>query len=56
MVASPNPGGTTSSNDFSYLSSVSADSATDAWAVGSYVNSSTETLVFRWNGSSWSKD
>jgi hypothetical protein len=57
-VASPNPGGTTSSSDFSSLSDVSANSATDAWAVGDYTNPTTgagETLVLHWNGTNWSK-
>jgi hypothetical protein len=56
-VASPNPGGTTSANDFSYLNGVSADSATDAWAVGYYFNPTTgaeATIVLHWNGTSWS--
>ena len=52
-VASPNPGGTTSSSDYNILNGVSADSATDAWAVGGYGNS--ETLVLRWNGTNWSR-
>jgi hypothetical protein len=51
-VASPNPGGTTSSSDVNYLSGVSADSATDAWAVGDYTGG---TLVVHWNGTNWSK-
>ena len=57
-VASPNPGGTTSSSDYNILSGVSANSATDAWAVGDYGNPTTgaeETLVLRWNGTKWSK-
>jgi hypothetical protein len=57
-VASPNPGGTTSSSDYSYLAGVSAHSATDAWAVGYYGNpttGATETLALHWNGTSWSK-
>jgi hypothetical protein len=40
------------------LYGVSADSATDAWAVGDYGNPTTragETLVLHWNGTSWSK-
>jgi hypothetical protein len=56
-VSSPNPGGTTSSNDFSDLNAVSADSATDAWAVGYYgsngLTGGSKTLVLRWNGTSW---
>jgi hypothetical protein len=58
-VASPNPGGTTSASDYSTLSGVSADSATDAWAVGHYFNPTTHfpgvTLVLHWNGTKWSK-
>ena len=57
-VSSPNPGGTTSANDFSTLNGVSANSATDAWAVGAYLNPTTgalDTLVLHWNGTSWSK-
>jgi hypothetical protein len=57
-VLSPNPGGTTSSSDVSILSGVSADSATDAWAIGWYANpttGATETLALHWNGTSWSK-
>jgi hypothetical protein len=55
-VASPNPGGT-SSGDESYLTGVSARSATDAWAVGDYYRSNNfyETLVLHWNGTRWSK-
>jgi len=57
-VASPNPGGTTSSSDFSSLTGVSANSATDAWAVGAYSNPTTfatESLALHWNGTKWSK-
>jgi hypothetical protein len=57
QVTSPNPGGTTSSTDFSSLASVSAVSATDAWAVGAYANTTTgaeETLIVHWNGTGWS--
>jgi hypothetical protein len=49
---SPNPGG----ND--NLVGVSATSATDAWAVGYYRNETThidDTLIVRWNGTSWSQ-
>src|ERR1017187_2753705 len=56
-VSSPNPGGT-SSGDQSTLSGVSAESATDAWAVGYYDNPitfATETLALHWNGTTWSK-
>ena len=40
------------------LTSVSADSASDAWAVGSYVNNTTgvrDTLIMHWNGTAWSR-
>src|ERR1039457_5987995 len=40
-VASPNPGGTAGSSDYSYLNGVSANSATYAWAVGAYINPTT---------------
>jgi hypothetical protein len=51
-VASPSPG-----ND-SLLSGVSAESASDAWAVGcrcseSGKNPPEHTLVLHWNGTSW---
>jgi len=33
---------------------VSADSATDAWAVGSYLSKSVrDTLILHWNGTAW---
>jgi hypothetical protein len=57
-VANPNPGGTTSAIHHSTLTGVSADSATDAWAVGHYFNPTTgaeETLALHWNGTSWSR-
>jgi hypothetical protein len=49
---SPNPG---SNSDF--LQSVTALSATDAWAVGDYSNSETTefTLVEHWNGTTWTR-
>jgi hypothetical protein len=56
-VASPNPGGATAYNA-NNLYGVSADSPTDAWAVGNYVNPANsvhETLVLHWNGTRWSK-
>jgi len=40
------------------LTSVSADSASDAWAVGSYVSNTTgvrDTLILHWNGTAWSR-
>jgi hypothetical protein len=48
-VATPNPGYPSSS---STLYAVSALSATDAWAVGTYGNTE-QTLVAHWNGTSW---
>jgi hypothetical protein len=50
-IKNPNPGA--SYND---LFSVSADSATDAWAIGQYANTSglPHTLVLHWNGIKWS--
>src|SRR5262249_5435327 len=57
-VASPNPGGTASAADSTSLFSVTASSATDAWAVGSYISPSSfalVTLVFHWNGTSWAR-
>jgi hypothetical protein len=52
-VPSPAPSGATSTN----LDAVSADSATDAWAAGRYVNSSNvwEPLIMRWNGTAWKR-
>ena len=49
VVASPNQG--TSSN---YLYGVTAISASNVWAVGSYNGSVVQTLVEHWNGSAWS--
>jgi len=49
-VASPNPGVD------NVLTGVSADSETDAWAVGSYFTkaaNTTDTLLIHWNGVSW---
>jgi len=48
---SPNPG------SFNSLIAVSADSASDAWAVGYYETGGgvDKTLIVHWNGSSWSK-
>ena len=53
-VPSPNPSGT---SEPSGLNSVSATSATDAWAVGSF-NSATggeRTLILHWDGTSWQR-
>lgn len=47
-ILSPNPSSTNNG-----LASVSADSATDAWAVGSYSDDTTgaiETLILHWDG------
>jgi hypothetical protein len=55
-IASPSPGGSTISTNRSTLSSVSADSATDAWAAGSFVSPTTHAtlnLTEHWNGTSW---
>src|SRR5437870_13340710 len=50
------PAGGTAYNS---LSGVSADSATDAWAVGhsgqQVMGQPEETIVLHWNGTSWSK-
>lgn len=43
-VASPSPGVR------DVLSGVAAVSAARAWAVGSYQNSPSKTLILRWNG------
>jgi hypothetical protein len=49
-VASPDPGRTDS-----FLQGVSADSATDAWAIGYYLSKSVRyALVLHWNGTAWS--
>lgn len=47
-VSSPNPGAT-------FLSAVTATSATSAWAVGSDIGSCScsKALILHWNGSSW---
>jgi hypothetical protein len=51
-LPSPNSGATSS------LSSVSADSATDAWTVGSYLSSADryEPYSLHYNGSTWSTE
>jgi len=48
---SPNP------SNYSVLYGVSADSATDAWAVGSYQTGGDvyKTLILHWDGSDWSQ-
>jgi hypothetical protein len=52
-VNSPAPSGAQQTQ----LNGVSADSATDGWAVGYYENSSgvDETLILHWNGTAWKK-
>jgi len=43
---------------YNALTGVSADSASDAWAVGSYVSNTTgvrDTLILHWNGTAWSR-
>jgi hypothetical protein len=47
-VPAPSPGGPAS------LVAVSADSSSDAWAVGSY-DGGEKNLYLRWNGSAWNK-
>jgi hypothetical protein len=45
------------SSVYNALTSVSADSASDAWAVGSYVSNTTgvrDTLILHRNGTAWS--
>jgi hypothetical protein len=52
-VASPNPGGPARDN---FLEGVTATSAGNAWAVGSYGNGTAiQTLIEHWNGTSWKK-
>jgi len=51
-------GPTGPSSVYNTLTSVSADSASDAWAVGSYVSNTTgvrDTLILHWNGTVWSR-
>lgn len=52
IVPSANTSGTRSQS----LSSVTCTSASNCWAVGTYANASfvNQTLIERWNGSSWS--
>jgi hypothetical protein len=51
-VSSPNRG---ASDDSNVLTGVTAISATDAWAVGSFSNFAPggQALTFRWNGTTW---
>ena len=54
--ASPGPGNP--SSRYNALTGVSADSASDAWAVGSYLSNTTgirDTLILHWNGTAWSR-
>jgi hypothetical protein len=52
-VPSPNPGGT-GSGSANVLSGVVATSATNAWAVGHYVNSTSNgPVILHWNGRAW---
>jgi hypothetical protein len=46
------------SSRYNVLTSVSSDSASDAWAVGSYTSNTTgvrDTLILHWNGTAWSR-
>jgi len=49
IVPSPATGGS-----YSFLLSVTALSAQNVWAVGSYLPSITQTLIEHWNGARWS--
>jgi hypothetical protein len=54
QVPSPNPA--TGGLGFNELTGVAATSATDAWAVGDYINNSDtahQTLIEHWNGIAW---
>lgn len=55
QVTSPSPGGS-GSGHASVLNGVTAISATNAWAVGYYVSTTTHritTLIEHWNGTAW---
>jgi hypothetical protein len=60
-VRSPSPSSVKLATNAGYgniLYGVSADSVTDAWAVGHYLDNSsgaTETLILHWDGTSWSQ-
>lgn len=43
-------------DDIRFLSAVSADSKTDAWAVGYYHHEPWEALIWHWDGVSWSPE
>jgi hypothetical protein len=45
-ISAPSPSG-------GYLSAVSASSASNVWAVGSYGTDETKTLIMHWNGTAW---
>ena len=49
QVPSPNP------STYNRLESVSAESATDAWAIGYRYPASNDTLILHWDGTRWSK-
>lgn len=54
----PSPGSFNTSNVIPSLNSLSMDSATDGWAVGSVFNKTTDAdtgLALHWNGSSWQR-
>ncbi len=52
-VSSPNPSG---SSNFNELLGVAATSASNAWAVGEYLDGTIlRTLILHWNGTSWTK-
>jgi hypothetical protein len=55
QVATPNPGAGTTKSD--QLTAVSAVSASDAWAVGWYIDSDggALTLALHWNGTTWTQ-
>ncbi len=50
IVNSPNP----TPNNGVFLTSVSASSVSNVWAVGYFYNNSDHTLAEHWNGNSWS--
>jgi hypothetical protein len=55
QVASPNPAGSANGNS---LHAVTAVSASNAWAVGSYYSvtaQATQTLILHWNGTAWKR-
>jgi hypothetical protein len=58
-VKSPSPSSVNKQEGFGNgLSGVSADSATDAWAVGAYTDDTTktmDTLILHWDGMRWSR-